>query len=214
MNRKHLLLRLLSLLVLTALTLASCVSTTMSGVDEYERLPEQVRVAVIDFENKTKYGARRLSDAAAEILISELSRSGNFIIVERNRLDEVLKELEFQLSDLSEGENSAQVGRILNVEYLITGVISNFGVKTEGRDMLIAKKKIQTATAEVDLKLIDVETAQIVYSAYGRGEAEKSIGSAFGVGGTGGYDETLAGDSLRAAIAEAVKRGTEFFSAR
>jgi len=214
MNRKHLLLRLLSLLVLTALTLASCVSTTMSGVDEYERLPEQVRVAVIDFENKTKYGARRLSDAAAEILISELSRSGNFIIVERNRLDEVLKELEFQLSDLSEGENSAQVGRILNVEYLITGVISNFGVKTEGRDMLIAKKKIQTATAEVDLKLIDVETAQIVYSAYGRGEAEKSIGSAFGVGGTGGYDETLAGDSLRAAIAEAVKRGTDFFSAR
>lgn len=212
MNPKHLVLRLLPLLVLAALT--ACVSTTMSGVDEYERLPEQVRVAVIDFENKTKYGARRLSDAAAEILISELSRSGNYLIVERNRLDEVLKELEFQLSDLSEGANSAQVGKILNVEYLITGVISNFGVKTEGRDMLIAKKKIQTATAEVDLKLIDVETAQIVYSAYGRGEAQKSISTAFGVGGTGGYDETLAGDSLRAAIAEAVKRGTEFFSVR
>jgi curli biogenesis system outer membrane secretion channel CsgG len=186
----------------------------VSSADDYQRLSEQVRVAVIDFENKTKYGARRLSDAAAEILVSELSRSGNFIIVERDRLDEVLAELEFQLSDLSEGENSAEVGKILNVEYLITGVISNFGVKTEGRDMLIAKKKIQTATAEVDLKLIDVETAQIVYSAYGRGEAQKSIGSAFGVGGSGGYDETLAGDSLRAAIAEAVKRKIEFFSTR
>jgi curli biogenesis system outer membrane secretion channel CsgG len=202
------------LLGLALLLLASCVTATVSTVDEYERLPRQIRVAVIDFENKTKYGARRLSDAAAEILISELSRSGNFIIVERNRLDAVLAELEFQLSDLSEGENSAEVGKILNVEYLITGVISNFGVKTEGRDMLIAKQKIQTATAEVDLKVIDVETAEIVFSAYGRGEAQKSIGSTFGVGGTGGYDETLAGDSLRAAIAEAVKRKIEFFRGR
>jgi curli biogenesis system outer membrane secretion channel CsgG len=214
MIRKLMRLSLLLLLVLAALSLASCITSTVSSADDYQRLSEQVRVAVIDFENKTKYGARRLSDAAAEILVSELSRSGNFIIVERDRLDEVLAELEFQLSDLSEGENSAEVGKILNVEYLITGVISNFGVKTEGRDMLIAKKKIQTATAEVDLKLIDVETAQIVYSAYGRGEAQKSIGSAFGVGGSGGYDETLAGDSLRAAIAEAVKRKIEFFSTR
>ena len=214
MTRKVLRLGVIFLLVLGALGLTSCISMSVSGGDDYQRLPEQIRVAVIDFENKTKYGARRLSDAAAEILVSELSRSGNFIIVERDRLDAVLSELEFQLSDLSEGENSAEVGKILNVEYLITGVISNFGVKTEGKDMLIAKKKIQTATAEVDLKLISVETAQIVYSAYGRGEAQKSIGSAFGVGGSGGYDETLAGDSLRAAIAEAVKRKIEFFSTR
>ncbi len=214
MIRGHGFREVLSVLVPACLVLAACVSTSVSTVEEYKRLPEQIRVAVIDFENKTKYGARRLSDAAAEILVSELSRSGNFIIVERNRLDQVLKELEFQLSDISEASTSAQVGRILKVDYLITGVISNFGVKTEGRDMLIAKQKIQTATAEVDLKLIDVETAQIVYSAYGRGEAQKSIGSAFGVGGTGGYDETLAGDSLRAAIAEAVKHKIEFFSTR
>lgn len=214
MNRKVKLAARLFLLVLGTLLLAACITSTTTRVVDYERLPRQIRVAVIDFENKTKYGARRLSDSAAEILVSELSRSGNFIIIERNRLDEVLAELEFQLSDLSEGENAAEVGKILNCEYLISGVISNFGVKTEGKDLLIAKQKIQTVKVEVDLKLIEVETAQIVFSAYGMGQAEKSIGSAFGMGGTGGYDETLAGESLRAAISEAVKRKIDFFRTR
>lgn len=194
--------------------LSGCVTSSTSMVQDYAVLPDQVRVAVIDFENKTKYGERRLADSAAEILVSEMSRSGNFILIERKRLEDVLKELEFQMSDLTDGENTAQIGNILNCEYLVYGVVSNFGVKTEGRDLLVAKRKIQTAQAEVDIKIVDVETAEIVYSAYGKGTAQKSIGSALGLGGTGGYDETLAGDCLRAAISEAVQRQVEFFKRR
>ncbi len=205
----------LSLAVLAFCALsAGCVTSTSSTVAKYTPLPRQVRVAVLSFENRTKYGARQLSDAAAEILVSELSRSGSFILIERNRLEDVLRELEFQMSDLADSESSAKVGRILNCQYLMTGVVSNFGVKTEGRDMLVAKKKIQTAQSEVDIRIVDVETAQIVYSAYGKGVAEKVVESTLGLGGTGGYDETLAGESLRAAISEAVRRQIEFFRAR
>jgi len=193
------------------ITLSSCITSSSTMIVEYEKLNKQIRVAIIDFKNTTKYGARRLSDSAVQILVSELSRSGNFIIIEREKLDAVLKELEFQLSDLSQEGNAAEVGKILNCEYLISGGISNFGVKTEGRDLLIAKQKIQTVKVEVDLKLIDVETAQIVYSAFGKGETEKVIGSALGIGGSGGYDETLAGECLRAAISQAVEKKIKFF---
>ncbi|MCK4815369.1 hypothetical protein KA005_06335, partial [bacterium] len=82
--------------------LSSCITSSSTMTAEYEKLNKQIRVAIVDFTNKTKYGARRLSDSAAQILVSELSRSGNFIIIEREKLYAVLKELEFQLSDLSE----------------------------------------------------------------------------------------------------------------
>ncbi len=70
----------------TAVCLFLCIScasvqTTVTKVDTYDRLKAQVSVAVMDVMNKTKYGARNLSDAAAEILTSELSRSRNFILV-------------------------------------------------------------------------------------------------------------------------------------
>ncbi len=113
--------------------------------------------------------------------------------------------MELQVSDLTDNATAAQVGRILNCTYIITGTISNFGVKTEGVDLILAKQKIQSVKVEVDIQLIKVETAQIVYSAYGDASAQKTISSAVGVGGSGGYDESLAGECLRAALGKAVE---------
>ena len=66
---------LISILVLLIVVgLSSCVTGTTSRIEDYAVLQDQVRVAVLDFENKTKYGERRLADSAAEILVSEMSR--------------------------------------------------------------------------------------------------------------------------------------------
>jgi curli biogenesis system outer membrane secretion channel CsgG len=145
-------------------------------------------------------------------LTTELSRSGNFIVVERARMDKILEEMKLQLSGVTTGENAAELGKILNCEYLIVGSVSNFGVTTEGKDFIIAQQKIQKVKAEVDLRIIKVETGAIIYSAYGKGEIEKKISSNFGMGGTGGYDETLAGESLRIAIKQSVHDLIDYFS--
>ena len=177
------------------------------------RLIKPVKAAILDFENQTKYGERRLADSAGEILATEMLHTGNYILVERQRLDEVLQELELQLSGLTEND-AAEVGAILECDYLLSGVISDFGVKTEGKDMLIIKEKVQKAHVEVDVRIIDVTTAEVVYSAYGEGTAEKKIKSTLGMGTTGGYDETLAGESLRMAIQDSVRDMNLFFKAR
>jgi len=209
--KKEIIVTLISLILIIFLFTNNCVTTKSSRVVEYEFLAKQVAVGILAVENKTKYGQRRLADSAADILVSELSRSGNFILIERDKIDEILTELELQISDLTDNSQSAEIGKILNCQYFLTGVISNFGVKTEGQDMIIVQKKIQSVVVEVDIRVIDVETAQIVYSAYGRGEASKTIDNVLGVGGTGGYDESLAVDGLRAALSEAVKRIIGYF---
>ncbi|MCK5198772.1 MAG: hypothetical protein KAR21_10495 [Spirochaetales bacterium] len=202
------------LIIFITILLSSCVTTSAPPVEEkkYTRLPQQVNIGIIEFNNKTKYGARRLSDSALEILTTELTRSGNFIVVERARMDKILEEMKFQLSGVTTGENAAEIGKILNCEYLLVGSVSNFGVTTEGKDFIIVQQKIQKVKAEVDLRIIEVETGAVIYSAYGKGEIEKKISSNFGMGGTGGYDETLAGECLRIAINKSVHDLIEYFS--
>ena len=62
----------------------------------------------------------------------------------RELLEEALEEIELSLSDIAEG-NSVEVGRIEEVELLLTG-----SVIEEGEDFLIT------------LQLVDVETTTLV----------------------------------------------------
>lgn len=204
---------IIKILIVCTIFLSSCVTTNTAFEEKkYTRLPEKYIIGVVEFNNKTKYGARRLSDSALEILTTELTRSGNFIVVERAKMDNILEEMKLQLSGVTSGENAAEIGKILNCEYLLIGSVSNFGVTTEGRDFIIAQQKIQKVKAEVDLRIIQVETGAVIYSAYGKGEIEKKISSNFGMGGVGGYDETLAGECLRIAIKKSVHDLIEYFS--
>ncbi len=52
----------------------------------------KLRVGIVDFANKTSYGAGRLGTSASDILTTELFKTGAFILVERTQLNQVLKE--------------------------------------------------------------------------------------------------------------------------
>lgn len=193
------------------LLFSSCYTLSPSTGIKYERLLIQRRVAVLEIANKTKYGARRLSDSAQDILVTELVRSRNFICIEREKMDLILQEQSIQFSDITEHKTYAKVGQLLNCEYLIIGSISNFGVKEEGKDLLITQTKVQKVDVEVDLKVIEVNTGVIVYAAYGRGYAEHKVKNILGLGESSSYDESLAGDALRNGLSLAVVDIIDYF---
>jgi len=56
----------------------------------------------------------------------------------------------------------------------------------------------------VDIRVVDVETGQILYADSGSGLARKHTGGFLGLGTRAGYDETLEGEALRAAIVKFV----------
>jgi hypothetical protein len=84
----------------------------------------------------------------------------------------------------------------------VTGAVSQFGVKTGGSEYLLVQTKRQTAEAVVDIRLVDTETGQVLYADSGTGVSKDSKGSVLGLGTKGGYDETLEGKALRAAIVQ------------
>lgn len=162
------------------------------------------RIGVVEFENKTAYGKGRLGGAATDILITELVKSGKFIVVERGRMEKVLEEQKLQARGMVDPNTAVKIGKILGLEAIVIGAVSQFGVKTEGHDYLLKKGKRQVAEATAEIRMVDVETGQVLLADSGKGRVERKWGSFLGMGTKGGYDETIEGDALRAAIVQFV----------
>lgn len=160
------------------------------------------RVGVVDFENKTAYGQNRLGQAASDILITEMVKTGKFIVIERDKMNKLLDEQKLGVSGAIDPNTVAKMGKILGLNAIITGAISNFGTRTTGSDYLIAQSKRQEATCTVDIRVVDVENGQVLYADSGKGVSKVSSGGAFGLGTKGGYAESMEGDALRAAISQ------------
>jgi curli biogenesis system outer membrane secretion channel CsgG len=180
------------------------------SVDETEKVTSKFtgpkrRVGVVEFENKSAYGQGRLGGAASDILVTELVKSGKFIVVERDRMAKILEEQKLQGQGLIDAVTAVKVGQIMGLEAIVVGSVSQFGVKKEGSDYLISQSKRQIAEVTVDLRLIDVASGQVILADSGKGRAKNSKGSFLGMGTKGGYDETLEGEALRAALVQFVE---------
>ena len=178
-------------------------STAHSTVDHY--LGPKRRVAVIEFDNKTPYGQRELGTAASDIMITELQKTGAFILVERDKVQSLIDEQKFSNSELAEPATAVKLGRMLGASAVVIGSVSQFGEKEQGEDVVIYQRRSQIADATVDVRVVDVASGEILVADSGRGEATQTIKNTLGMGGRASYDTTLAGDAMRAAIFKFVK---------
>jgi curli biogenesis system outer membrane secretion channel CsgG len=158
------------------------------------------RLAIISIDNKTAYGQERIGAAVKDMLTTEISETGCFILVERDQLEKALNEQAQGLSDASDSNFAPRVGKLVGAEFVLYGSVTQFGVRTETSDGFFSDSKTQFADAAVDVRLMNVETGEIALSLNGAGHAHRKYTSVLGMGAHGGYDETLESEALRAAL--------------
>ena len=129
------------------------------------------KIAVVDVTGQI-YGEAQ-KNYIAGIFQKELMLKG-YEAVERSEVQKILKEQDFQSSDVTSSTQAAQIGKILNVPAVILASIPEYGDKI----LMVAK-------------LVDVETASILW--IGEGEAS-----------TGKTAATLLGGAIGAATGAAV----------
>jgi TolB-like protein len=82
-------------------------------------------IAVLEFEgNNISSGEVR---ALTDRLRSELVGTGQLTIIERGKMEEILKEQSFQQTGCVSSECAVEVGKLLGVEQIVTGNISKVG---------------------------------------------------------------------------------------
>lgn len=183
------------------------VSGAAPGVQKIPEAPivthgPKKRVAVLEFANKSRYGRDKLGGEATDILITELVKSDLFIVVERTRLNKVLDEQKLEHTADFDPATAARTGRLLGVNAVIIGSITEFGVREEGVEALGYKKKVQTAECTVDIRVVETETAKVLYADSGHGMFQYEVKEFMGMGQKAGYNQVLADKSLRAAISQ------------
>src|SRR6202011_3309507 len=63
----------------------------------------------------------------SDMLVQKLVQDGKYSVIERNALDKVLGEQNFSNSDRADASTAAKIGRILGVDAIIIGSITQFG---------------------------------------------------------------------------------------
>ena len=175
-------------------------NTITSDYNKYQLIGPKKRVYVADFTNKSRYGQNRISSSISEILTTELSKTNLFIMVEREKIDLLLSEQMLSESGVIDERSAVKVRNLLGANAIITGSITQFGMRTETNDKIVYTTKRQIATCTVDIRIIDVITGRIFWAGAGEGEALRKHENYLGTGTAGSYDETLEGDAFRAAI--------------
>lgn len=125
-------------------------------------------VAIFDFELKGGGAAYEGLKSEAALAIAEaLVKGGVLKPVERSQLEKALAEQELALSGLVDDATAARVGRLSGARYALLGSLSILGDQ-----------------ARLSCRLIDVETAEIVFAESVVGEAKNVFELADELAGT------------------------------
>ena len=126
--------------------------------ERHQTIQPGTKIAVLDFQGLLV--EEELGVAVAEIIRTEVVGLGDYIVIERGMVEQVLKEQEFQLTGTVDSETAVAIGKLIGAELVIIGSIVKTGI-------------VYTTNA----RLIDVETgvAKVGQSIQGKGEEEIPI---------------------------------------
>jgi curli biogenesis system outer membrane secretion channel CsgG len=156
----------------------------------------------------------RMSDVLRDLLTTEFvdKGSGKIRLMERAIMEQILKEQNFGRSEVADSASAVAAGKLLGVKYMVTGKITRFGTKKGGFSTgwgvaagvaAITGKRSAGAvagsvdvkkvsfTGRLDLRVIDVETGEIVATANEEGTTANTTVKVAGTGGHVEYDDTM-----------------------
>ncbi|MBV9084351.1 MAG: curli production assembly protein CsgG [Acidobacteriaceae bacterium] len=203
----------------------------------YPQSPKK-RIAVFDFDYAAVqnvvsevFGTRQdVGKGIADLLVDRLVSDGRYSVIERKAIQKVMAEQNFSNSDRVDPNSAAKLGRILGVDAIVIGSITQFGRDDQNRTIGgsafsgfaarygiggVGQRKAKAVVA-INARLVSTDTAEILAVASGKGESTRSgttllgAGASGGNGGSGAYDmssrnfsETIIGEAVGQAVTQA-----------
>jgi len=178
-----------TILILACLVITGC-STTQIAIKRMAppKFPIKggKRLAVVDFQSPPS--APSAGSRVASSFASKLAPTRYYNMMERSRMDDIIAEHRFSQTEYVNPEHALELGRILNVDYILTGEVNAYTAEDEDiyeqeersrimgyyRDRHGHKRprvktyfvdvpvKVRRATVSASFRLINVETSEIV----------------------------------------------------
>jgi len=146
---------------------------------------QKIRIAIWEVENNSEgrwWFSGDLGPAARNHIDTEFGENptlaSKFTIIERSKLDLVLKEQGLSASGAVDPKTAAKVGSLLGVRYIVMGGIDRFSVSnTQGRlGAFGVGANLQQAEAAINLRFVDTTTAERVLAVSAEADVKKGGG--------------------------------------
>jgi curli biogenesis system outer membrane secretion channel CsgG len=191
------------------------------------------RVAVMNFDYGTVrtyvhqiFGSDQdVGKGISDLLVTKLVQDGKYSVIERNALDKILSEQNFSNSDRADSATAAKIGKILGVDCIIIGSITQFGrddqhTNVGGGGYGLGKFGIggvgtskAKAVVGISARMVNTSTGEILVAVNGTGESTRSstalLGGGGGWSGGGGgsldmgssnFSNTILGEAVHKAV--------------
>lgn len=153
------------------------------------------RVAVIEFKDKTShyYSWYEAGRAAQDMFVTELVKSGKYRVIDREQLAALMQEKNLSLSGDIDPKTAVKAGKLLGVEYFVTGALTELGVANRGArvpgmfGMPSVRVGSQKMDASIDARMINTTTGEIVWA--DTAKEETSDASVYVAGAGGGVED-------------------------
>lgn len=193
------------------------------------------RVAVMDFNYGTVsssvaaiFGSNQdVGKGIVDLLIDRLVNDGTYRVIERQALDKLMAEQNFSNSNRADPNSAARIGKLLGVDTIIVGDITQFGRDDHNTNLGGAGSTLgryglggvglhkSKAVVAVTARMVDVNTGEILASVTGNGESARSGTNLLGGGGSGwsagsgqldmgssNFGQTILGEAVKQAVAQ------------
>jgi len=192
---------------------------------------QKKRVMVDEFDYSTvKSSVQAVFNTQADIgkgiramLVKRMADANNVVVVERAKMDTLIKEQDFNAGNRVKKGSGARVGNISGADALLTGDIVIFGRDDKKTNIgaggfargpfagIHIKKEEDKAVVAIDYRLVDAETSEVIATGEARGESTRKssglggMGGVWGAGGGGGAIDMTSSNFGQTIIGEATQ---------
>jgi curli biogenesis system outer membrane secretion channel CsgG len=191
------------------------------------------RLAILDFDYATVqswssalFGTNvDIGKGITQMLVTDLVKDGTYSIIERSAMEKIMTEQNFSNSNRADPTSAAKIGKLLGVDAIVVGSITQFGNETKKTNIGgaggnwggfgiggIGHSK-SNANVSITARIVNIDTGEIMGVAEGQGTSSRSSTSLLGGGGNwhgaggGGVDfgssdfqNTIIGEATKAAV--------------
>jgi curli biogenesis system outer membrane secretion channel CsgG len=191
------------------------------------------RIAVMDFDYATVqtvsasvFGTNvDVGKGIVDLLVTDLVKDGTYSVIERKALDKILAEQNFSNSNRADTNTAAKIGKILGLDAIVVGSITEFGNETKktglggmggnwhGVGLGNVGHSNSKANVAITARIIDTNTAEILGVADGKGQSARASTNLLGGGGNWGgfgggsadfgnsnFQQTIIGEAVKKAV--------------
>ena len=126
-----------------------------------------------------------LGESVADLIATGLVRNSPYAVVDRSQIDAAMRNQGMQQTSRSDAATAAKVAKVLGVHAIVIGKISELshsdkqmdvasGLKIGGVSLGNVGTKTSTATVQIDARIVDATTGEIIAVASGSGSASGS----------------------------------------